>query len=78
VSENLGKDNIISVSTVYHVLKKNGYGTYKPTIKPGLTKAIKEACYAWCLAYKDINWKTVVFIDETSVQLGGVHGRRRV
>ena len=45
VSENLGKDNIISVSTVYYMLKKNGYRTYKLTIKPGLLKAIKEARY---------------------------------
>jgi Transposase/Homeodomain-like domain len=55
VSENLGKDDIISASTVYRVLKKNGYGTYKPTVKPGLTKAMKEARYTWCLAHKDIN-----------------------
>jgi len=55
VSENLGKDNIISASTVYQVLKKNSYGTYKPTVKPGLTKAMKEARYTWCLAHKDIN-----------------------
>jgi len=78
VSKNLGKDDIISASTVYCVLKKNGYGTYKPTVKPGLIKTIKEARYAWCLAHKDINWKTVVFTDKTSVQLGGVRGRRRV
>jgi hypothetical protein len=43
VGENLGKDDIISVSTVYYVLKRNGYGTYKSTIKLGLTKTIKEA-----------------------------------
>jgi hypothetical protein len=67
VSENLGKQDIISVSTVYRVLKRNGYGTYKPTIKPGLTKTIKEARYAWCLAHKDIDWKNVVFTDKTSV-----------
>jgi len=46
MSENLGKDDIISASTIYQVLKKNGYGTYKPTIKSGLTKAMKEARYA--------------------------------
>jgi hypothetical protein len=46
VSKNLRKQDIISISTVYHVLKRNGYGTYKPTIKPGLTKTIKEAHYA--------------------------------
>jgi hypothetical protein len=78
VSENLGKDDIISASTVYRVLKRHGYGTYKPTVKPGLTKTMKEARLAWCLAHKDIDWKTVVFTDETSVQLGGVRGRRRV
>jgi RNA polymerase-interacting CarD/CdnL/TRCF family regulator len=37
VSKNLGKEDIISASTVYHILKKNRYGNYKPTIKPGLT-----------------------------------------
>jgi len=78
VSENLGKEDIISASTVYRVLKRNGYRTYKPTVKPGLTKTMKEARYAWCLAHKDIDWKNVVFTDETSVQLGGVRGRRRV
>jgi hypothetical protein len=46
VSENLEKDDIISASTVYRVLKKNSYGTYKPTVKPRLTKAMKEARYA--------------------------------
>ena len=37
VSKNLRKEDIISVSTVYYILKKNGYRNYKPTIKPGLT-----------------------------------------
>ena len=78
VSMNLGKEDIVSVSLVYHILKKNGYGSYKLTIKSGLTQTMKDAWYEWCLAYKDVNWKTVVFTDETSVQLGGVRGRRRV
>jgi hypothetical protein len=55
VSKNLGKDDIISASTIYQVLKKNSYRTYKPTVKLGLIKAMKEACYVWCLAYKDID-----------------------
>jgi hypothetical protein len=37
VSKNLGKEDIVSASTVYRILKKNRYGNYKPTIKPGLT-----------------------------------------
>jgi hypothetical protein len=45
MSKNLGKNNIISVSIIYYILKKNSYKTYKPTIKLGLIKAIKEARY---------------------------------
>jgi len=37
VSKNLGKEDIVSTSTVYRILKKNRYENYKPTIKPGLT-----------------------------------------
>jgi hypothetical protein len=36
---------------------------------------------AWCLLYKDWtleDWKNVIFTDETSVQMGGVRGKRRV
>jgi hypothetical protein len=42
VSENLGKEDIISVSSVYKVLKRNGYGNYKPTVKSGLTQKMKD------------------------------------
>ena len=42
VSENLGKEDIISGSTVYRVLKRNGYGNFKPTVKLGLTQKIKD------------------------------------
>jgi hypothetical protein len=45
VSKNLEKEDIISISTVYQVLKKNRYGSYKLTVKPGLTKTIKEIRY---------------------------------
>ena len=34
---------LVSASTIYRVLKEHGYGVYKRTIKPGLTKdQIKE------------------------------------
>jgi hypothetical protein len=78
VSENLGKEDIVSATSVYRILKKNGYGNYKPTVKPGLTQKMKDERLAWCLAHRHIDWKLVVFTDETSVQLGGVRGRRRV
>jgi citrate lyase synthetase len=45
VSKNLEKEDIISASTVYQVLKKNGYSSYKPTVKPGLIKTINEIRY---------------------------------
>jgi|SRR6266536_1551340 len=32
----------ISASSVYQVLKKNGYRSFKHTVKPGLTKIMKE------------------------------------
>lgn len=71
----------ISPSTVYRVLKKNKYGVYKRTVKPGLTKEARKARYDWCYERKDWTleqWKRVIWTDETSVQLGGVRGRRRV
>jgi hypothetical protein len=42
---------------------------------------MKKKWLEWCLKYKDWkleDWKNVIFIDETSVQLGGVRGKRRV
>jgi hypothetical protein len=54
---------------------------YKRTIKLGLTKDQRDARLAWCLLHKDWtlkDWKNVIFADETSVQKGGIRGRRRV
>ncbi len=71
----------LSASTIYRTLKANGYRVYKRTIKPGLNKAQKDARLNWCLKYKDWtleDWKDVIFTDKTSVQKGGVRGRRRV
>jgi hypothetical protein len=42
---------------------------------------MKKKQLEWCLLYKDWtleDWKRVIFIDETSVQLGGIRGKRRV
>ena len=71
----------ISASTVYQILTANGYKSCKQTVKPGLTDEMKKKRLEWCLLYKDWtleDWKNVIFTDETSVQLGGVQGKRRV
>ncbi len=71
----------VSASTVYRVLKEHGYGVFKRIVKPGLTSDQMKERLKWCLDYKDWtleDWKKVIWSDETSVQLGGVRGRRRV
>jgi hypothetical protein len=71
----------VSASTVYRVMKENGYGVFKRTVKPGLQEEDKAARLKWCLEHEHLtlkDWKNVIFSDETSVQLGGVRGKRRV
>src|SRR6266498_706070 len=71
----------VSPSTVYRTLKKQGYSVFKKTVKPGLTKAQMAERLKWCKAHAWMtleDWKYVIFSDETSVQLGGVRGKRRV
>ena len=74
----------VSTSTVYRILKEEGYGLYKRTVKPGLTIENKKARLKWCLEHSKENgwdlerWKNVIWTDETSVQMGGVRGKRRV
>jgi hypothetical protein len=70
-----------SASTIYRTLKKEGYNVYKRTIKLGLNADQKRARLDWCRKYEHWGlkeWKNVIFTDETSVQKGGVRGRRRV
>ena len=42
VSDSLEKRNAVSPRTVYKVLKEEGYGSCKPTVKPGLTDQMKK------------------------------------
>jgi hypothetical protein len=37
VGKRLRKEDIVSASIVYRILKKNRYRNYKPTVKLGLT-----------------------------------------
>jgi len=68
----------VSASTVYRTLTLEGYSVFKRTVKLGLTTEQMAKRLKWCLDYRDEDWKYVVFSDKTSVQLGGVRGRRRV
>jgi hypothetical protein len=55
VGKRLRKEDIVSASMVYRILKKNRYRSYKPTIKPGLTQTMKDARLAWCLTHRHID-----------------------
>ena len=71
----------ISPRTTYNILKSLGYGCYKPTYKPGLTKEAKATRLKWCLDHVHWtleDWKNVIWSDETAVIMGGQRGRIRV
>ncbi len=86
IAQELAKDTALgphypSPSSVYRTLKERGYNVYRRTIKPGLNTAQKKARLEWCKKYAHWtleDWKNVIFTDETSVQKGGVRGKRRV
>jgi transposase len=71
----------LSGMTVWRVLRRAGLKKTKPTRKPGLTKKMKEARLAWCLAHEHWtleDWKRVIWSDETSVVLNHRRGSYRV
>jgi Transposase len=77
----LGKLKAVSPRTCYRVLKAEGYNTCKQTVKPGLIEQMKKERLAWCLAHEHWeleDYKNVIWTDETSVQLSGQRGKRRV
>ena len=84
VSSHLLGKQFVSVSIVYRTLKAEGYGSYKRTVKPGLNQENKDKRLAWCIAHSIENgwdlekWKTVIWTDETSIQLGSIRGKRRI
>jgi hypothetical protein len=84
VSSNLPGRQFVSASTVCRTLIAEGYRSYKRTVKPGLNQENKDKRLAWCITHSIENgwdlekWKTVIWTDETSVQLGSVRGKRRI
>jgi hypothetical protein len=51
-TEGITPKEVPSASTVYRILKKQGYSVYKRTVKPGLNQKQKDARLAWCLQYE--------------------------
>jgi hypothetical protein len=71
----------VAPRTVWKVLTHAGYSQCKLTVKPGLNELNKAERLAWCLEREHWtldDWKDVIFTDETTVQLGGIRGKRRV
>lgn len=71
----------ISASTTRRILKRAGFQSCKRTLKPGLTKEMKESRFQFALRYEHWtleDWKNVIWSDETAVVLGSRRGRVRV
>ena len=64
---NTPRQQPISTSMVYRALKQEGYGVFKRTVKPGLTKEQIEARLEQCYKYRHYNQKHGIFSDKTSV-----------
>ncbi len=80
-AEALGDNFGVSKMTTLRALKKLSYHSVKPTFKPGLTQAMRDARLAFAIAHKDWtleDWMRVIWTDETSVILGHRRGRLRV
>jgi hypothetical protein len=63
------------------ILRANKVGKWKPTWKPGLTQAIRDARYKFALDHQNWSledWKNVIWSDETSIMLGHRRGATRV
>jgi hypothetical protein len=80
-TEILAFDSGISYISVWRILRKHGFKVVKPSWKPGLTEAAKQARYAFAKRFAHWtleDWKRVIWTDETSVILGHRRGAIRV
>lgn len=71
----------ISHNSIWKILRKKKFRKTKPTRKPGLTKAMKEARYQFAKRYEHFtleDWKRIIWTDETSIMLGHRRGGYRV
>ncbi|PYH49162.1 uncharacterized protein BP01DRAFT_370698 [Aspergillus saccharolyticus JOP 1030-1] len=72
----------VSTISVYHVLKKYGFKSVKPTKKPSLTPEMKKQHLEFCLWFKERiqngGLKDLIFTDETAVCIGQRRGAQRI
>ena len=71
----------ISESSALRILRKHKVGKFKPTWKPGLTQAMKDARLKFAREHEHWtleDWKNVIWSDETSIILGHRRGANRV
>lgn len=81
ICKKIKNDKTISARSVYIILKNNDFNSVKPIVKPGLTDANKAKRLAWCWRHRDWtleDWKRVIWTDETSVNLSGPRGKRKI
>ena len=77
----LAREFNLSREVIRKILRKRGYKKTKPTRKPGLTQAMREARLHFAKRYEHWtieDWKQVIWTDETSVVLGHRRGGYRV
>jgi hypothetical protein len=81
VNKSLDNTTLVSACMKYKILTSLGYGSYKPTYKPGLTRESKARRLQFRLAHKDRileDWKNIVWTDETALTMSGQRGIIRV
>jgi transposase len=77
----LGAQFNMSRQSAWRILHSAGYGKRKPTMKPGLTDAMKAARLGFALQHEHWqleDWKNVIWTDETSIVLRHRRGSTRV
>jgi len=63
IAQEVSLKSKVSASTVYRILKKHGYSSFKRTMKPGLKLEDKAKRLKWCLDHEDWileDWKNVI------------------
>jgi len=69
ITTSLNSKSEISPRTINRELNKLGYRSCHPRTVPMLTSKQCERRVEWALAHAKQNWKTVVFSDETTMQM---------
>lgn len=66
----------VSGLTVRKVLAENNIHRRKPTEKPAISVKQRAARLAFCLQYREQDWKQIIFTDESYFETGALRRRR--